>query len=121
MAKEPDDIEDRELTTRLLKPPEFPPSVPAGDIADFNQRDQKLLLGFYVIAQKVDWLVQCALEANTQQREFERELIRNRRWRKRMMTKMALISGIAVFIVTTFASGVIGQIASSLVDRFFHK
>ncbi len=119
MAKENDDVEDRELTTRLLKPPEFPPSVPATDIADFNQRDQKLLLGFYVIAQKVDWLVQCTLEANLQQREFERELIKAKRWRKWVMTRMALASGIAVFVVTTFASGFIGQLASAFVKRFF--
>ncbi len=118
MAKD-DNVEDRDLTTRLLKPPDFPPSVPATDIADFNQRDQKLLLGFYVIAQKVDWLVTCTLEANLQQREFERELIRAKRWRKWVMTRMALVSGVAVFVVTTFASGFIGQLASAIAKRLF--
>jgi len=117
MSPENDDVDEDGLTTPVLKPPEFSPSVPASDIADFNKRDQKLLLGFYVIAQKVDWLIQAAIETNRQQRKFEMELIRVRRWKKSLTMRYTLYSGIAVFIITTLASGMLGKLAEALIKK----
>jgi hypothetical protein len=119
MSSENEDVLEDDLTTPLLKPPEFSPSVPASDIADFNKRDQKLLLGFYVIAQKVDWLIQAAIETNRQQRKFETELIRVRRWKKSLTMRYTLYSGIAVFIVTTLGSGLLAKISEAILKKFF--
>jgi hypothetical protein len=118
---EQEEVDDSDLTTPLIKPEsfEFSPSVPASDIADFNKRDQKLLLGFYVIAQKVDRLIQATIETNRQQRKFEADLIEVRRWKKTLTMRYTLYSGIAVFIVTTMGSGILSKIADAIMSKFF--
>lgn len=121
MPHEQDDIDDRELTTRPLKAPDFKPSIPESDLDDFNQRDKKLLLAFYKTAQQVDWLVENIIEMNRQQREIEREQIRSKRWRKSTTMKLTLASSIAVFVISTMTSGLLVKLADAVLAAIIHR
>lgn len=108
-----EEVLDRELTTPLLVLPAFKPHIAKEDVEDFSNRDKKLLLAFSEVAQKVDWAVTTMVEENRYIRELEREVIKLRRWKTRIMIRYSIYSGAIVLMVSLF-SGTIGEIIKAI-------
>lgn len=120
MPNEQEEIDDSELTTPVLKIPDFRPSVPVSDIADFAKRDQKLVLSCYIFAQNIDWLNAGRIDDNLWKRKFEKEMMLMKRWRRTTTMKMAIISSVVVFVVTTISSGLFAKLVNGIISLLSH-
>lgn len=115
MANEEKDEEvpDRDLTTPLLVLPAFKPHIAKEDVEDFSSRDKKLLLAFSEVAQKVDWLANTMIEENRYIRELEREVLKLRRWKQKIMIRYSAYVGAVVFLISLL-SGTLGQVVKAI-------
>jgi hypothetical protein len=71
----------RDLTIPLIevREDEFEAYIKEKDLADFNERDKKILLAMSVVEQKQNWLIYAIQIANRQMRHVQAETIRQRK------------------------------------------
>lgn len=115
--EEIEEVQDRELTTPLLTLPEFKAHIAEEDLANIDSRDKRLLLYVSKIAQKVDWLADNMIQENRYIRELEREVIKFRKWKQRIMIRYSAYSAAIIFIITLFG-GTIGEIVKAVFSVF---
>lgn len=102
----------REMTIEAIEIPKFEPSIRGEDLQDFGKRDQKMLLSFSVLEQKLNFVVDCFVSQNKHQRYLEAELIRQRK----AQTKLNFRSAFTGWIGVTIGAGVIAAIIKKIFE-----
>lgn len=118
-GSEEDDIA---LEEQLLLPPlELPNWQPhfkpehLKNFAQLTEAEQDLLLIFSVAAEKVDFLVKNAVRERDHDRIVAKEMISQRRWRKRLFRRWVLFVTVTSALTTTF----LGSLMTQLAKRIF--
>ena len=99
--------------------PQCKPNIPAEEVADWSQRDQKLLLAFSVLAQKMDWVITQILADREHARQMEREMLRIKQWKKTFVMRGAVITGVVGFALTTVLGGLLGSTGKAIASHLF--
>lgn len=109
---------EEQLMVPVLDVPVWTPHYRPEQMKNFGQlttAEQDLLLIFSVAAEKVDWLVKNAVIKNKQDRLFARELIAQRRLRKRLFRRWGLFTILIASLIATIVSVVINHFAKQIL------
>jgi hypothetical protein len=106
----------RELTIPLIevREDEFEAYIKERDLADFNERDKKILLAMSVVEQKQNWLIYAIQIANRQMRHLQAETIRQRKVNEKQELQQKLDGwkwGLIKWIGMTLGAGVLASLA----------
>jgi hypothetical protein len=106
----------RELTIPLIevREDEFEAYIKERDLADFNERDKKILLAMSVVEQKQNWLIYAIQIANRQMRHLQAETIRQRKVNEKQELQQKLDSwkwGLIKWVSMTLGAGLLASLA----------
>jgi len=110
-----DDIEPevlREMTVAPLRVPDFSAHVKEKDLADFDKRDQKMLLTMSVMEQKQDFTIGQLVILNEQVRHQEAEQIRQRRLQTDTNWRLVIVKWVGL----TAGAGAVAALIKKFVD-----
>ena len=97
---------DAERRVQDLRVPDFHAHIKPEDLDDLGERDRRLLLAFSLIEQKLDFVIASLQSHNAHLRYVELEMIRQRRWQRKMGWKMTVVMSVALMIGT----GLLGEL-----------
>ena len=84
---------DENLIIRPLEIPHFDPVIPEDLIENLSKRDKHVVQTLSMVAQKVDFIIECVVSHNDALRSFERRIVKVEQWRTFVMSKWSLIAG----------------------------
>lgn len=121
MADEEESVSDRELTIKELRLPEkgFPAYISQDDLDDLDKRDRKVLLVQSVIAGKLDFFIEAAIQQNRDMRELQREIIQYRKWKRKVTLRFGMLMGGATLVFNLFGGGV-GEAIKGIIKVIIH-
>lgn len=106
---------DAERKVPELKLPDFHPHIKPEDLDDLEARDKRILLAFSLVEQKIDFVITVMQAHNQHIRYIEAEMIRQRRWQRKMGWKMTAVLSLALMIGT----GLLGELCRVAIKNVF--
>lgn len=104
-AEDKDTVRDYELTIPRLEIPPWSTTLPVDQLKESGLPENKIkeLVAMDLLNKKLDFLINSALENNRHQRNLERAVIANTKWRRWMTGKIGILSVIGVFVANLLA------------------